>query len=150
MVTLSVVRHARAPVERTFRHATDLRRVPEFIPAIRSLEVLTEGPIGVGTRFRETRVVFGREHTEEMEVTEFDAPRSYAVGCESCGCLYSSRFDFRAKDGGTEIEMTFEATPRTLFARVMGFLTKPMMKKMVAECAKDVDAIVVAAEADRT
>lgn len=146
MHPLSITRHARAPIELVFRRATDLRNAPQVIPAIRSLEVLTDGPVRAGTRFRETRVVFGREHTEEMEVTAFDAPHAYTVGCESCGCRYESNLSFREKDGGTEIEMTFRAIPRTFLARLMGRLMRPMMKKMVAECAKDLDAIAAAAE----
>lgn len=147
MTMLSVTRHARAPLERVFARASDIENAPEMIPAIRKIEMLTPGPVRVGTRFRETRVVFGREHTETLEVTGFDPPRSYTVGCESCGCRYESRFSFRPKDGGTDVEMTFEATPLTFFAKVMGVLMRPMTKKMAEHCAKDLDSIVAAAEA---
>jgi len=149
MGTLTVTRFARAPLELVFRHATDLRNVPNVVPGIRALEVLTDGPVRVGTRFRETRVVFGREHTETMEVSSFDAPRAYAVVCDSGSTRYESRFSFRPKDGGTEIEMELTATPLTFFAKVMSVLMKPMMKMMATECAKDVEAIAAAAEKSR-
>lgn len=146
MAAFTVTRHARAPVDKVFQRAADLRRAHETIPAIQKIEVLTEGPIRVGTRFRETRVVFGRAHTEEMEVVAMDPPRSYALRAESCGCLYDTRLDFRPSDGGTEIAMTFQATPQTLFAKVMGVLMKPMLKKMTALCAQDLEALAAAAE----
>lgn len=146
MVTFSSTRFARAPIQTVFRHATDLRNVPNIVPGIRSIEVLTDGPVRVGTRFKETRVVFGREHSETMEVTAIDPPRACTFSCESGGARYDSRFTFRAKDGGTEIELEVTATPLTFFAKVMGFMMKPMTKMMSKECAKDLDAIVAAAE----
>jgi len=55
------------------------------VPGITSVEFLSETRSGVGTRFRETRVMNGREATVELEVTEFvendlDAVKAY---CES-------------------------------------------------------------------
>ena len=62
------------PIDRVFSIATDLQNAPERIGGITKLEVLTDGPFGLGTRWRETRVMFGREATEVMWVTAFDPP----------------------------------------------------------------------------
>src|SRR5262245_3572719 len=129
MTTCSCTRHVNAPPDRVFAVAADLRRTSAVISGIKRLEVLGDGPIGRGTRFRETRLMFGREATEEMEIVEFDPPRGYAIGCESCGCRYRSEFRFRPADGGTDMEMTFNAVPLTFAARVMGFFMKRMMMK---------------------
>ena len=83
MSTLTTSKFVQAPPEATFDAFTDLRSAPDRIEAITALEVLGDGPVGVGTRFRETRVVFKREATEEMEITAFDRPNSYAVEAES-------------------------------------------------------------------
>jgi carbon monoxide dehydrogenase subunit G len=146
MTTFTVTQHARAPVARVFELAADLRRAPERIPAIQKLEVLTDGPIRVGTRFRETRVVFGRAHTEEMEVVGFDPPRSYTLRATSCGCRYDTRLEFVPSGDGTDVSFHFQATPLNFFAKVMGVLMRSMTKKMVALCAKDLEAIAAAAE----
>jgi len=139
MASITTSRFVNAPPAAVFAAASDLRNAPARIPSILALDVLTEGPVRQGTRFRETRRMFGREATEEMEMLSFDPPRSYSVGCESCGCRYRSDFTFTPKHGGTELAMSFEATPLTLPAKIMGVLMKPMMKKMIAECAKDLD-----------
>lgn len=146
MAGLSITRQVSAPPERVFAVASDLRAAPTRVTGIRSLEVLDDGPIRVGTRFRETRVMFGREATEEMEIVEFDPPRSYVVGCDSCGCRYRSEFRFEPKDGGTEVTMRFDAQPLTFMAKVMGLLMRPMMKVMAKECGKDLEDIARAAE----
>jgi hypothetical protein len=146
MAQITLEKQVRASVQRVFAVATNLRDAPRNIPAIKSLEVLTDGPVRLGTRFRETRVMFGREATEEMEVTAFDPPRSVSIGCESHGCRYRTDFRFEPRDGGTHVEMTFAAEPLSVPAKVMSFLMRPMMKKIMAECGKDLDAVAAAAE----
>ena len=63
-----------ASPERVFALFTDLAHAPDNIRAIKKLELLTPGPMCMGTRFRETRVMFGKEATEEMEVIERTRP----------------------------------------------------------------------------
>ena len=110
------------------------------------MEMLTDGPVGLGTRFRETRVMFKREATEEMEVTAFDAPHSYSLGCENHGCRYRTEFRFAPNGSGTDLEMTFGAEPLTKTAKVMSFLMKPMMKTMMKHCSKDLEDLKAAVE----
>ncbi len=126
----------RAPVSRVFHMASDLANAPDWSSQIRRIEMLTNGPPGVGTRFRETRVMFGKEATEEMEITGFQRDREYTLECDSCGCHYTTVLSFREEAGGTRVTMKFGAVAQTLFARVMGFLMAPMMKGMLARCLK--------------
>lgn len=136
---VKVSKRIEAPVERVFEAATDLKRAAEAIEGIKQLEVLTEGPIGKGTRFRETRVMFGREATEEMEITSFDPPRGYTVGCENHGCRYVSEFRFEPSADGTDLTMTFDATPLTMTAKVMSVIGGLFERKMAQICEKDLD-----------
>ncbi|MCB9846824.1 MAG: SRPBCC family protein [Phycisphaeraceae bacterium] len=120
------------PPDRVFAEFTDLHRLTDRIESITGMEVLTDGPFGVGTRWRETRVMFGREHTEEMWVAEFTPGRGYAVLAESCGCQYRTEFTFAPSGAATEVSMRFSAKPLTFMAKVMsplGFLFSGMMKK---------------------
>lgn len=138
---LTVREHYNAPPEQVFAVASDFHNAEKNITAITKCEVVTDGPIGVGSKFRETRVMFGREHTEEMEITTFDPPNIYAVDAESCGCRYHTEFRFTRNGSGTDLEMRFEAEPLTFFAKVMSVLMRPMLKKITNECAKDLNDI---------
>jgi hypothetical protein len=139
MAAISVKQHIRASAEAVFDAASDFANAPGRIKGIKKMEILTPGEIGKGTRFKETRVMFGKEATEEMEVTSFDRPSGYSLGCESCGCRYHCEFRFTPRGEGTDVEMTFNAQPLTLIAKIMGFLMAPMMKGMLKTCAKDLD-----------
>lgn len=147
MAQITIDRHIDAPIERVFQRITDFENAADVVSGITKVEMLTGGPVGQGTRFRETRVMFGREATEEMEVVSFDAPSSYALGAESHGTRYLSTFTLSEKHRGTEVHLLFEATPLTLVAKIMSFLMKPMIKKVMAECSKDLDDIKRAIEA---
>jgi hypothetical protein len=146
MAVCTITRQINAPRETVFARASDFATAPNHIRGIKKVEMLTAGPVGKGTRFRETRIMFKREATEEMEVIAFDPPSGYVLGCESCGCRYRSEFRMTPRAGGTEVQMDFNVQPLTLFAKIMGFLMKPMMKMCVKEIAKDLDDLKASIE----
>ena len=70
-------RTVNAPIDNVFRVYSDFANAAARIDGIENIEILTDDPIGKGTRFRETRIMFGREYTEEMEITEFEQNKKY-------------------------------------------------------------------------
>lgn len=138
-----------APPDVVFRRAADFANAPQAIKGIAKVEMLTSGPVGIGTKFRETRIFFGREATEQMEVTAFEPPHRYALGAESHGCRYHSELTFRPSGQGCEVEMTFEGTPLTFFAKVMSVLMRPMIKSVAKVCAKDLDDLKETIESEQ-
>lgn len=126
-----------APPERVFAAASDFANAPGKIAGILRVEMLTPGPLAVGTRFRETRKMFGKEASEEMTVAELEPPRRYVLVAESHGTRYRSELRFEPQGAGTEVAMTFRAEPLTSFAKVMSVLMKPMIKSVGKLCAKD-------------
>jgi hypothetical protein len=148
MAKIEVSRRIAADPDLVFDRAADVANAAEFIGAVTKSEILTDGPVGVGTRFRESRVMFGREATEEMEFVEFERPSHYAVEAESCGARYYSVLRCTPVEGGTEVSMSFEGTPLSFFARIMSILMKPMMKKIGKQLLKDLDDLAAVCEAD--
>lgn len=138
---ISIDRVINASPERVFAHATNVESWAEIVPAIDKVELLTPGPIQVGSRFRETRTMMGREATEEMEFLVLDSPNEYVLGAESHGCRYRTSFTLTPEGEATRLTMTFQSEPLTRFAKVMSFMMKPFMKKLLDLCAKDLDAI---------
>ncbi|QDV07593.1 Polyketide cyclase / dehydrase and lipid transport [Planctomycetes bacterium Poly30] len=126
-----------APIQLVFELFTDLPHAAEHVESIQSLEVIGKGPIGKGTRFRETRVMFGKEATEEMEITAFDPPRSYRVEGISCGVQYTTVYRFEGGQRETKVSMETTSRPLTLVARVtgpiLGLMMKGAMRKAMAQ-----------------
>lgn len=126
-----------APIDTVWEVFTDLAGAADHIRGIDSIELLTSGPMQLGTRWRETRTMYGREATEEMEVTAFEPPERYVVEAESHGANYRSEYRFRADGGATEVATTFAATPTGLFGRIMGVVMGRAMAKSVASALED-------------
>ena len=76
--------------------------------------------------------MFGREATEEMEITAFDPSRLIELLSQSCGAEYRFAFRFTPEDGGTRVEMEFRTRAVSLLAKLMApmyWFMKGMMKK---------------------
>ncbi len=125
-----------ATPEQVFDTCSDLPNASEMIRGIKSIEILSEGPIGEGTRWRETRVMLGREATEEMWFSEFVRPERYVVEADSHGTKYLTDFTFVPEQKGTRVHLRFQAHPRTMFAKMMSPLAK-MMTKTLQKCLTD-------------
>jgi uncharacterized protein YndB with AHSA1/START domain len=63
------------PPEEVFAYLDQPERHGEWQSQIVSAQVEGGGPVGVGTRVRETRKVGGREQDTSYEITEHDPPR---------------------------------------------------------------------------
>jgi hypothetical protein len=143
MPTVQVSCVVKAPPLRAYAVFADLRSAQSRLPSIKSIELLagTDSPLSVGTRWKETRIMMGKEATETMEVAEAVPGSHYKVEARSCGCLYTTWFRFRPKDGGTEVQAEFTGQPISLGAKLMSpmfFFMKGIMRKCLQQ---DVDAL---------
>lgn len=137
---ITVSRQIDAPPQRVFEVFTDLRRCAERVGGIESARVLTDGPVGVGTRWTETRKIMGKLSSETMWITAFDPPRGYTAEAASHGTHYTSTFGFEPEAGGTRVTMVFEGRPIGLMAKLMmplGALLCGSLKKMIARDMDD-------------
>ena len=88
--------------------------------------------------------------TEELEVTAFEPEKSYCVGCESCGCAYSTVYRFFPEDSGTRVDFEMRARAVTLFAKLLsplGMFFTGSLKKCLE---KDIAQLKAVAEAMNT
>lgn len=134
--------------ERVWGIVTDLERSPEVLSGVDEVEILEGGDgFGVGTRWRETRTMFGRQAEEVMAVTAVEEGASYTVRAESGGTVYTSVIEVQALDGGTRLTMRFVAETTGLVGRVMaatvGRLFAGATRKMLR---RDLDDIAAEAE----
>jgi uncharacterized membrane protein len=138
---ITLTRAFDAPRAAVFALFADLASAPQNISAIQELELLTDGPVGVGTRWREARILFGHEAVEEMEITLYEPDERYRVEAESCGAHYLT--EFRFEDTGsrtTRVTVTFDSTPRSVLAYLMlplCWLLKGSLRRALAQDMDD-------------
>ena len=138
MSRIEVTRKIRAPVEVVFDTVAYIDNFSKAVPEIVRTEILSETKSGVGTRFRETRSMRGREHSVELEVTEFEKNRMIRIVADDHGAVWDTVFSVNEVDGVTTLALVMDARPHTLLSRLL----TPMMKGMIVSALKkDMDAV---------
>lgn len=131
-----------APAARVWRICTDIANAAETIPMITRIEFLGEVRHGLGTRWRETRIMFGREAVEELEITEWRPPEEYVVSARHHGHDYRAVVRVVARGEATRLEYEFSATPRSFGARILGAILGPLTKGMLVKAlTEELEAI---------
>jgi hypothetical protein len=67
--------HIDATTDKVFTTISDASQFCEAVPHIVNVEMMSDQKTGLGTRFRETRIMNGREEATELEVTGFEEVR---------------------------------------------------------------------------
>ena len=139
MSRTEVQRTIAAPADLVFAAVADVEHFARAVEDIERVEFVSETRAGLGTRFRETRVMRGREATVELEITEFAPPERVRFLSEAGGVQWDTVFEVTAAgDGSTRLSMVMEATPLTFMARLFMPLMKGMVRKAIAS---DIDAV---------
>lgn len=108
------------------------------IPDIINVEFLSDVKSGIGTRFRETRLMNGKEAMTELEVTEFVENDHVRMVTDSHGAVWDSVFTVKRVDGHTELTLVMDARPHKFMQKMM----IPMIKDMISKALeKDMDAV---------
>ncbi len=123
-----------AAPETVFDVVADIENSPKRIQWYEKVEMLTDGPVGVGTKWRETRAMNDRQSLEEWEMTAFVSPNYFSAYCDSHG--YDVNYTMRVEPEGNGSKLTIDMTtkPRTIIGKLMTpleWLMSGMMKKIV-------------------
>ncbi len=137
-----------ATPEEVWQVITDIENSKNVVSGIMDIEILepATGPSIKGMKWRETRMMFGKEATEVMWITHADAPDFYDTRAESHGAVYTTRVAVEATADGSRLTMTFEGQPVKFGAKVMwaltGWMMKGPMKKAITQDLADIKAAV--------
>ena len=138
MKTITLQRTIDAPLERVFETIADIGKYSQAVPHITEVEILSDVQSGVGTRFRETRVVKGHETTTEIEVAEYETNRHIRCVSDTHGTVWDTLFEVASRGGKTVLTMTMDARAYKLLSKVTNTLIRGMVAKAVED---DMDAV---------
>ena len=112
MASITVTRVIEAPAGVVFRTVADIGHFSQAVPHIVKVEFLSELKSGVGTRFRETRLMNGREASTELEVTEHVENDHVRIVSDAGGAIWDTVFTVSPSGKGTELTMVMETPGR--------------------------------------
>ena len=134
----------RAPATNVFETVADATDYTKAVPEIVEVEFLSDQRSGVGTRFRETRLMGRRQATTELEVTEYVANERIRMVSDAGGTVWDSLFTVTPVGDATRLDLVMEARPYRMLSRIL----VPLMKRAVAKAvAGDMDAVKAHLEA---
>ena len=149
--TTSLTQHIHASPEKVWSVISDIPGSPATLSGVDSVQMLSDGPYGEGTRWKETRTMMGRSETVEMWVAQADPPRSTTVKALQGGADYTSRFSLAERDGGTDLTLTFGADvvkptvlsriTMALFGKIGMSMTRKALSKDLAEIAAKAESL---------
>ena len=128
-----------APLESVWHAITDIEHAQEMITGIIGLEILEQSENQlIGLKWKETRLMFGKEAIETMWITDSVNHQFYRTRAESHGSIYISELAVQAKDNGTVLTMSFSGKAQTAFMKFISVLMTPFMKgSMIKMLDKD-------------
>jgi uncharacterized membrane protein len=141
-MTITVSEEINAPRERIWNIITDIDTWADTIAGIVSIEVINRPETGiVGLKWKEKRVLFGREAVETMWITAAEPNSWYETKAENHGAIYSTRLSLDDSSGRVVLTMAFSAKATTIASKlmsVMSFMFNGTMRKMLQKDLTDI------------
>ena len=116
------------PAEDVFDFVADERNEPRYNPKMRRAELISDGPIGAGTRFEAETVSMGRAVEMVIEFTGFERPRRIEETVHMSSMDLQGGLTFDPVPGGTRMRWTWDLEPHGML-KVMSPLVARMGRR---------------------
>ncbi len=129
--------HINAKPEDVFSYVSDLTQHGEWNENL-GIEATSDGPAAVGSQYRSTGRMMGKEFQNDVRITELESPTRLSFVSNDGKNDFLQEFTFRAIGGGTSLErrLTTEMNPimKLMFKAGIGPLvaTRSMNKSLKA------------------
>ena len=117
------------PVAEVFDFATDLKNASRLMPGVTRAELLTDGGMRPGAKFRETRLMKGKERSAVIEVLEHRRPDVHAASAAMMGMKATYWFRFATEGAGTLVDMEADVRGNWLWKPFLGLMARTMEKE---------------------
>ncbi len=152
--TTSLTQHINAPADVVWSVISDIPGSAATLSGIEAIQMLSDGPYAVGTRWNETRRMMGRSETVELWVSASEPPAAGGAGSTTVKALqggadYTTNFTLLERNGGTDLTVTFgaEMVKPTRSSKIMMTIFGPIGMRITRKAlARDLREIAAKAE----
>lgn len=138
LVQYTVNRTIQASVDSVFGVISDIKIFAKVMPDVQRVEFLTPETAGVGTKFRETRLMGNREASTVLEVRECVENRLIRFVSDEGGTIWDTVMTVKSEGEQTLLSMTMHAQPYKLMSRISIVFIQGMLMKHLE---RDMDAV---------
>lgn len=119
----------KAPLEMVFETISNPTGFQKASPQIQNIEFLSEQHAGEGTRFKETRIMRGKEVSTILEITEFEKNDFVRMVSEAGGTTWDTLFSVEDEKKGVRLRMQMTAIPNNFLARMANNMIGGIVRK---------------------
>ena len=123
------------PVKDVFAFVTNPANMSKWNSAVISMEQITPGAVGLGTKFKSVGEMLGRRIEGEMEVIAFEPDSKYGFQMNAGPVQVNVTLTFKTVGTGTKLSLNAQGNPGGLFKLAEGVLqgrVKTMMEENLA------------------
>jgi carbon monoxide dehydrogenase subunit G len=123
------------PVKDVFAFVTNPNNMSKWNSAVVSMQQITPGAIGVGTKFKNVGEMLGRRIEGEMQVVAFEPDTKYGFQMNAGPMQVNVVLNFKTVGTGTKINLNAQGNPAGVFKLAEGVMqgrVKSMMEENLA------------------
>lgn len=123
------------PIHDVFAFVADPNNMTKWNSAVVSLQQITPGDVGVGTKFKSTGEMMGRRIEGEMQVTAYEPDTKCGYQVNAGPMQVNLTLTFKTVGTGTKISLNAQGNPAGFFKLAEGVMTgrvKGMMEENLA------------------
>jgi carbon monoxide dehydrogenase subunit G len=123
------------PVEDVFAFVANPNNMPKWNSAVVSLEQITPGDVGVGTKFKSVGEMMGRRIEGEMQITAYEPDTKCGFQVNAGPMQVNMTMTFKTVGTGTKIGLNAQGNPAGFFKIAEGMMAgrvRTMMEENLA------------------
>ena len=130
------------PIKDVFAFVADPNNMSKWNSAVVSLEQITPGDVGVGTKFKSVGEMMGRRLEGEMQITAYEPDTKCGFQVNAGPMQVNITLSFKTVGTGTKISLNAQGNPAGVFKLAEGAMTgrvKAMMEENLARLKEQLE-----------
>lgn len=124
------------PVKDVFAFVANPNNMSKWNSAVVSLEQVTPGVVGVGTKFKTVGEMMGRRIEGEMQVTAYEPDTKCGFQVQAGPMQVNLTMTFKTVGTGTKVSLNAQGNPGGLFKLAEGVMTGQVKSMMEGNLAR--------------
>src|SRR5512133_1902539 len=136
MITIDLSTLVDRPMPDVFTFLSNPLNLPKWQSMVASIEQVTPGAVGVGSKYKVTAEMMGRKIDGLMEVTTFAPPDKFGFTNQAGPMQVNITITLKPVGNGEKIAMDAEGNPGGVFKIAEGILANQVKSQMEANLAR--------------
>jgi uncharacterized membrane protein len=121
------------PIGEVFDYISDFQNGPQWQTGLLEVRPVTDGPLGVGTRFTSVRKFMGRSTESDIEFSDYELNRKVSIKSVSGNSPFKQTFLFEPTADATRLTSRFELHMGGIMALAEPLMASGVRRELAAD-----------------